>query len=984
MGEVRSPSRSAGNDAVDFGEFRFDLSVERLWKGDEELPLRPKTAGVLRELIVHAGEVVNKRELFDTVWSDVVVGDAVLAVCINELRRALDDDAQQPRYIATAHRRGYRFVSPVTWASAVRGSTHQRAAPFVGRDMELAMLVEWWEQALAGRRQIVFVAGEPGIGKTALVDVFVDRVRSDDVLVGRGHCVERFGEGEPYLPLLEALGQLCRGLDGERVRDALSTLAPTWLLQMPGLVTPAEVEDLRLRTLGAPRERMLRELADALEAMTAVRPLAVVCEDLHASDRSTVELLGYLAGRRHPARMLVMGTYRPADVVLRDHPLRRLVQDLRGRRMCRFLPLELLSEASVEAYLVARLAPERPSAALVGDIVQRTDGNALFLVTVVDYLVARGMLVGDDHGEVRCRDPQGLLGVPDSVRQMIDRQIDELDQEDRRLLEIAAVAGVEFPTEVVAAADPDAGLDGVEAEDRCGRLARDTSLLVEASPERWPDGTATARYRFGHAMYQETLYDRLGPARRRGLHRRIGERLEAGHGDRSPAIAVDLATHFERAHVAERALRYLAHAAETALERRAPTEALDYTDRALDLLAHSPPGPMRSLAELRLRMTQAAGFIATRGVGAPEVDAAYAAARRLSRDVDDPTVLTPVRFSLWNFAITRARIRDAADVAAEIEALVPRGAEPAMRLSALNCLAITNLFAGELAAGQAYIDEGLDLYEPGMHRRFVSYFEDPSIVCQWYAAFAAWLSGYPDRGREHADEALRLAETLASPDGACKTLWSVAVVFQLCGDVARVRDLGARLLDAATTLALPVWQAGARILHGWAVARGGEPHRVAADIGKSLAALAALGNQVLRPYQQALFAEVSAMDGDLDGAIDASVDALAAVEQTGERWYEAELLRLRAELTIASTAAPGEPVLEAEKLLGEAIDIARRQGARSFELRAATSLARLHFANGRSDLARADLAEPYGWFTEGHDTADLRSAAELLAGLDRV
>ncbi len=990
MGEARAAPRLAGADAVVFGEFRFDLSVERLWRGGDELPLRPKAAGVLRELIGHAGEIVTKRRLFETVWSDVIVGDAVLAVCINELRQLLGDDAQRPRYIATAHRRGYRFVASVTSAAPTAGGIPRSAAPFVGRDAELATLGEWWELALSGRRQVVFVAGEAGIGKTTLVDVFIEGLHSDDgVLVGRGQCVEGFGEGEPYLPLLEALGQLCLGPDGARVLGVLDTHAPAWLLQMPGLVEKGDLDALRLRTAGAPRERMLRELADAVEALTTTRPLVVVCEDLQAGDRSTVELLGYLAGRRPRARLLVVGTYRPAEVVLRDHPLRRVVQELRGRRRCRFLPLELLSGAAVEDYLVRRLAPGRPAPALVADITGRTDGNALFLVTLVDYLVTRGLLVGEEGGEVRCRDPESLFGVPDSVRQMIDRQIEELDPEDRRLMEIAAVAGVEFAAEAVAAAvGEDADL-GSDVEDRCGRLARDTSLLFESASDRWPDGTVTACFRFRHATYQEVLYDRLGPARRRRIHRRIGERTETGHGARAREIAAELATHYERARDAGRAVPYFAHAAETALQRRAPREALDYTDRALELLATTPPGPERSLGELRLRMTQAAAFIATKGAGTPEVEEAYAAARRLCRDVDDPTVLTPVRYSLWNFAITRGHIRDAVELAVEIDALVQRGADPAMRLQALNSLAVTHLFAGELTAAQVDIDQGLELYEPTIHHRFASYFEDPGVLCHVYAAFGAWLLGYPTRARQQADEALRLADKLAPPGGICQTLWPVGVVYQLCGDVARVHDLSVQLLRASTTLGLPVWQAGARILDGWASARRGELEGVVAQIRDSLAALAALGTDVMRPYQQALQAEVSAMLGDTADAVDSVTSALDGVARSGERWYEAELVRLRAELTLqvaqaSPTARRKRLEIEAEKQLGEAIDIARRQQARSFELRAATSLARLHLERGRPEPGRAVLAEIYGWFTEGHDTANLRAARGLLVDLDRA
>ena len=581
---------------VFFPGFRFETGSGRLWRDDDEIPLRPKTASVLGYLLSRPGDVVSKQELLEAVWPDGFVGDAVLSVCVNELRQTLADDPRHPGYIATAHRRGYRFVAPVSSTPQAVGATSERRRRFVGRNVELSLLDGWWQQARRGERQLVFVAAQAGVGKTALLDTFVDELREGyGVLVGRGQCIEQFGEGEAYLPLLDALSGLGRGPEGRHVRDVLRSTAPLWLLQLPGLHEPAELDALRSRTVGASSQRMLRELVDALEVLTAERPLVLVCEDLHLSDRSTTELLSYLAGRREPARLLMLCTYRPAEVVSRAHPLRHVVQDLRAHEQCRFLPLELLARPAVASYLAQRLAPDRPSSALVADVHQRTEGNALFVTTVVDYLLDRRLLTVAG-GETRSREPLDRLGIPESVGQFIERQLDELDEVDRHLLEIAAAVGVDFSAEATLAAAQRLDrphLEATDVEDRCSSLTRELGLLVEMDVAEWPDGTVTAQYRFRHALYQEVLYGHLPPAHRVAIHRRIGERLAAAHGPRAGDIAAELAMHFERGRDFERAIPFLARAAETALQRAALRETLDYANAGV-AAARTGDGDRRS------------------------------------------------------------------------------------------------------------------------------------------------------------------------------------------------------------------------------------------------------------------------------------------------------------------------------------------------------------------------------------------------------
>ena len=338
----------------------LDLEHERLWRGGQALHLRPKSFALLRYLVEHAGRVVSKDELVQAVWPETAVSDGVLTVSITEIRQVLGDTAQAPQYLETIPRRGYRWLGTLPTAapsSAVPSSSLPPPSPplLVGREADVTQIHSWLAQARHGVRQVGFVTGEAGIGKTTVVDAFVAQVAGDPSLwVARGQCIEPYGAGEAYLPVLDALGQLCRGPDGERLVAWLAQQAPTWLVQMPALLSAAALEAVQRRLQGASRERMLRELAEALEALTVERPLVLVLEDLHWSDAATLDLVGALARRRAPARLLLLGTYRPVEVIVREHPLQALKLDLTLHRQCVELPLELLTEADVAQYMTAR------------------------------------------------------------------------------------------------------------------------------------------------------------------------------------------------------------------------------------------------------------------------------------------------------------------------------------------------------------------------------------------------------------------------------------------------------------------------------------------------------------------------------------------------------------------------------------------------------------------------------------------------------
>ena len=547
-----------------FGPFRVDTDNECLWRGKQRITLAPKAFAVLRYLLEHSGQMVRKEEFFEAIWPKTVVSDIALAVCIREIRQAVGDNSRAPRFIETVHRRGYRFIGKVVSGqssvisppptshlrSQLATSNWQLATHLVGREAELVQLHHLLDKALNGERQIVFVTGEPGIGKTSLVEAFLQSLEPNgqgqeerqnakacpepsrrgksqkskvlvpesalrspqsqiaEVWVSWGQCIEHHGAGEAFLPILDAVGRLCRGSHGEQIIALVHRHAPMWLVQVPALLEPAEYEALQRKVQGASRERMLREFAEALEALTVAHPLVLVLEDLHWSDVSTLDLLAFMARRKEPARFLVIGTYRPVEMLTDSHPLKGVTHELFAHELGKELALSRLNEADVAAYLTLRFPASVLPTRLGQVLYQRTGGNPLFLIGLVQDFLSQGILYQAEDGRWVLQGDVAEVETwtPKSVRHVLARQRERLTPEAQQVLQAASLAGLEFSAATVAAA-----LEAkvIQVEEHCGRLAEQQQFLRPAGMSEWPDGTRAARYGFLHALYQEFWHERV-------------------------------------------------------------------------------------------------------------------------------------------------------------------------------------------------------------------------------------------------------------------------------------------------------------------------------------------------------------------------------------------------------------------------------------------------------------------------------------------
>lgn len=962
-----------------FAEFIFDAQNGCLYAGGTRIALSPKDSALLHHLATHAGSIVPHGALLRAGWGETAVGPDVLKVRVARIRRLLGDDAATPRFIANVHGEGYRFLPRCEVIDELEAvSSNESAAPVVGRDRELQLFDQALRDAAAGRRRMVFVTGDAGMGKTTLIDCCVDRVGARG-WVGRGQCIEHYGRGEPYLPVMEALSRLAREANRSRLRTVLEQYAPSWLVQLPALLDPADRQALQRRVGDPNRERMLRELAEALEALGAAQgeqPVVVlVFEDLHWADVSTLDLLQMLGRRRERARILVVGSYRPFESTGTSASLRNVVQDLCRQGAAAEHALGLLESADVRRYLTERFHPNAFPTALAEAIQLRTAGHPLFLNEILRDLTARSVIVRGDlewtfHGDA------GAVNalMPASVEQLLTRQRDALDFEDRRLMEAASIAGVEFAAAAVAAALQS---DPAEIEERCLRLARGQRFLRVAGSEEWPDATQSMRFAFPHVLHWELWQQDVAGRRAEEWHLRIAEREEAAYGGRAAEIAPVLAERFELGRDYERAIAYREHAAALATQRAANAEAKGHLTHAIGMLDRLPDAPARMRLELRLRI--GVGTVSALGEGFASDGASQSFERAYEiyrQNRDAPEMLDSV-FGLCRSFWVRGELARARELSDHMQLLVRRGADPVRTLGAHLAHGTVLATQGEFEAAAAVLIEGLELARAHWHDGLVGiYASDVEITCASTIANTLQIAGHPDRAAGYLDEAIRLGNERPHPVSAACAFYGAALFYQVRGDAGAALEYAERLAHVASGHNLAQYMLYGNMHRGWALVANNRSEEGLALLRAAVDVVRGSGAALLLPQALGLLADAYRSIGCRSEARSAIDEALGAAARNGADMHDAELHRLDAELLAAS---PDGGAGAAEASFRRAITIARHQHARLWELRAALGLGRLWRDQGRSRDSHALVSEVCGAFTEGFETPDLQAARAFLS-----
>lgn len=971
-----APRPSGTRREILFPPYRLDLDAERLYQGSEAIALRPKTFAVLRHLVEHPQTLVTKAALLDAIWTGVAVTESTLTKSIGEIREALHDDSHQPRYLETVHRRGFRFLCPTTSSFPPDATAHAAPRlPTVGRDEELARLHEALRLATAGERQVVFVTGAAGIGKTTLVTTFLAALdERDDPWIAIGQCVRQHGEHEPYMPVLMALAHLARGRHGERLRTLLRRHAPSWLVQLPWLATREELQELRPTLAGTTRVGMLRKFLHLVDELTTDTTLVLVLEDLHWADPSTLDLLAALAQREQRAALLVIGTYRLAESVREGGGmLDELRRSLAAKRLCHELPLRPLSPPDIEAYLTARFGrvavPE-----LARMLHHQTDGAPLFLVTAIEQLLATGLLVGGPPALTATTTLSVLeQSIPGSLRDLVESQVAASDPLEIAVLEAASVVGTAF---AAAAAGAALEVDTVEIEEVCERLVRSHRFLTRADKAHtWPDGTATARYAFVHGLYQRHLYDRLAPARCELLHRRVGMRLEAAYGETGLAGG-EIAVHFERGHEPARALKHLMHAVALAERRCAPRETGDYVRRALGLLEREPPTRQRHRRELALRSSLVAASVVFAGFSSDDGWANYLRARELAADERDATQLFQLLYAMFLSRIGRADAATAGTLADELRRAADRLDLSPARTIARFARSYLSFFSGRL--GDAATLDEMRHCAPGALDGFF-YGSNPVVVAGAAEGLRLWLLGQPTRAREVAEATIAQARRMPHPINLCMALSMAAQVFVRCGDLGRAEKQVTEGQALAEEYGIGLWgplHVGTR---GMIHARRNELRPAADALGSAIVELRANGTTIGIPLLASELGDVARRLGNVDEGLARVAEGLEATRDGLDFSMKVESWRARGELLLARAPDDGDGI----ECLARAIALARGDGAVAFELRAASVLAVVYRDHGRHADAVATLAPALARFREGRDTADVAHAESVMRTLGR-
>jgi class 3 adenylate cyclase len=859
----------------------------------------------------------------------------------------------------------YEMLGASTIRSRFQAAAARGLSRFVGRTAEIGQLHEALDHARAGRGQVVGVVGEPGVGKSRLYHEFTLSHRVQGCFVLASVSVS-YGKAAAYFPIIDLLRTYFRieGRDDARtIREkvtgrllsldrALEPFLPAvlWLLEVPPddpgweHLDPAQ---RRRQILDGVKRLLLRE--------SQAQPVVVIFEDLHWIDAETQALVEALVEGLPAARILMLVNYRPE------------YQHAWGSKTYyRQLRIDPLPAASARELLDALLGDDPTVRPLKGLLIQRTEGTPFFLEEGVRALVETKVLAGD-RGSYRLLRSLDTIEVPATVKALLAARIDRLDPEDKSVLQAASVIGTDVPVDVLEAI---AGVPRDELRRHLDRL-QSAEFLYETA--LFP----ALEYTFKHALTHEVAYGSLLGERRRALHARIVEAIERLYADRLGEQVERLAGHAVRGEIADKAVTYLHDAGAKAVRRSANGEAVAYFTQALELLDRWPDGPERERQELRLLLALGPALQMARGFGAPEVGRTYARASELAEAFGQPAEHFQALWGRWLFTTTgRGDYAEGRRIADALIALGERLGDRALRLEAHHAMAPTTLWGGEPEATRRHCEQGIALYDIEQHRSLAFLYggHDPGVCCRMHSAVALWVLGYPALALERTRSGLALARELAHAGTVVNALPFAVLVHQLVGDSATLADLVASMMAMSTDHGLRQWLAFGRVFEGWIGAGPdgvGGIDRIRSGIGE----YRAMGNSLWVPAFHGLLAEVCLKHGATAEGMATIAEALDMAEASGAHLWTPEFHRLRGDLLLAGA---GADEASAEAAFRQAIDGARAQRARSWELRAAVSLSRLWQRQGRREEARGLVGEIHGWFTEGFDTADLAAARRRL------
>jgi class 3 adenylate cyclase/predicted ATPase len=897
---------------------------------------------------------------------DTVVISAATAQVIQGYFLVQDCGTQTLRGVATPLR-VYRVLGESGAQSRLDSAATTGFTPFVGREHEVGVLRECWAQVTAGLGHVVLVRGEGGIGKSRLVQVLKDGIADTAHTRMECRCVPQYQHSAlyPVIGYLEQLFTLHRD-DGpdEKLRKLEAALAqhalplPEVVPLFAGLLAiplPAQYPPLPL-TPQRQRQQTLEALLAWLLAAAAQHPLLLIVEDLHWSDPSTLEFLGLVVEHVPTARLCVLCTHRP-EFQPAWVPCAHVTS----------LTLPRLSRSEVERLSVAVAGDKALPAELLHQVVRKTDGVPLFVEELTKMVLETSLLrEHEDHYELTSALPP--LAIPATLHDSLMARLDRLAPV-KVIAQLGATIGRQFSYELLRAVSP------LEAS----TLQQGLRQLVEAELLYQHGSLPQATYTFKHALIQDAAYQSLLRSTRQHFHQRIAQVLAEQFPETAATQPELLAHHYTAASLCEPAIGYWQRAGRNACARSAHAEAIAHLTQGLALLATLPETVARAQQELDVQITLAQALSATKSHGAPEVEQTYARARALCAQVGETPQLFPALWGLWRFYHTRGALPTVRELGEQLVQLAEREADPTHRMEAHAALGQTLLSLGDYAAARTHLEQGIARTDPTTQRALVlRHGEAPGVRCLGVAADTLWCLGYPAQAVQRSQEALALAHALAHPYSLATAAFYAIRLHHYRREVPAIQVQAEALLTLATAQQFPQWVAHGLFWQGWIRAVQGQGAVGLAQMHQGVAAIVATGQRVSQPRSLAVLAEAMGHAGQAEAGLHLLAEALTVFAASGRGDMLAEAYRIQGELRRRQA---GPAVAHAEACFQQALAVARRQQAKSWELRAATSLARLWQQQGKCAEAHQLLAEVYGWFTEGFDTADLQEARALLEAL---